>query len=180
MFQLLNLANWCGSSPYASSVDQSVQPTALARRTLVALPPAVERVGQMFTAQQYRARAAEFRAFLTNIPRSPNETRECRDLEQTYTTLAETRTIPFAAVDLVPARVHDEKKNPGPCGRAGVDRRMGEGLGAEGTPSGSLAPSNAFRAILFRERSPEPYSSYFVITPTAQRAVDRNPQTSQM
>jgi hypothetical protein len=43
----------------------------------------------MFTAQQYRAKAAEFRAFLTNIPRSPNETRECRDLEQSYTTLAE-------------------------------------------------------------------------------------------
>jgi hypothetical protein len=43
----------------------------------------------MFTAEQYRAKAAEFRAFLTNIPRSPNETREFLDLEQTYTTLAE-------------------------------------------------------------------------------------------
>jgi hypothetical protein len=38
----------------------------------------------MFTAEQYRAKAAEFRAFLTNIPRSPNETREFLDLEQTY------------------------------------------------------------------------------------------------
>jgi hypothetical protein len=35
------------------------------------------------------SQAAEFRAFLTNIPRSPNETREFRDLEHTYTTLAE-------------------------------------------------------------------------------------------
>jgi hypothetical protein len=43
----------------------------------------------MFTAQQYRAKAAEFRAFLTNTSRSPNETREFRDLEMTYTTLAE-------------------------------------------------------------------------------------------
>jgi hypothetical protein len=43
----------------------------------------------MFTAEQYRAKAAEFRAFLTNTSRSPNETSEFRDLEQTYTTLAE-------------------------------------------------------------------------------------------
>jgi hypothetical protein len=41
------------------------------------------------SAEQYRAKAAEFRAFLTNTPRSPNETRAFRDLEQTYTTLAE-------------------------------------------------------------------------------------------
>ena len=40
----------------------------------------------MFTAEQFRAKAAEFR---TSIARSPNETREFRDLEQTYTTLAE-------------------------------------------------------------------------------------------
>jgi len=48
-----------------------------------------ERACQMFTAEQLRAKAAEFRAFLTHTPRSPNETREFRDLEQTYTTLAE-------------------------------------------------------------------------------------------
>jgi hypothetical protein len=36
----------------------------------------------MFTA--YRAKAAEFRAFLTNAPRSPKETSEFLDLEQTY------------------------------------------------------------------------------------------------
>ena len=43
----------------------------------------------MFTAEQYRAKAAEFRALLTDTPRSPNETREFRDLEQSYTRLAE-------------------------------------------------------------------------------------------
>jgi hypothetical protein len=43
----------------------------------------------MFTAEQYRAKAAEFRVFLTNTSRSPNETKEFRDLEQTYTRLAE-------------------------------------------------------------------------------------------
>jgi hypothetical protein len=43
----------------------------------------------MFTAEQYRAKAAEFRAFLTDIPRSPGEIREFRDLERIYTTLAE-------------------------------------------------------------------------------------------
>ena len=43
----------------------------------------------MFSAKQYRAKAAEFNALLTDTPRSPNETREFRRLEQTYTTLAE-------------------------------------------------------------------------------------------
>jgi hypothetical protein len=53
------------------------------------LPLATERACQMFTAEQYRAKAAEFRALLTNTSRSPNETSEFRDLERTYTTLAE-------------------------------------------------------------------------------------------
>jgi hypothetical protein len=43
----------------------------------------------MFTAQQYRAKAAEFTGFLTDIPRSPGEISEFRDLAQTYTTLAD-------------------------------------------------------------------------------------------
>ena len=50
---------------------------------------AAERACQMFTAEQYRAKAAEFNAFLTNALRSSSETSELRDLEQTYTTLAE-------------------------------------------------------------------------------------------
>lgn len=43
----------------------------------------------MFTAEQYRAKAAEFNAFLADTPRSANETSEFRNLAQTYTTLAE-------------------------------------------------------------------------------------------
>ena len=43
----------------------------------------------MHTAQQYRAKAAEFRALLADTVRSPDELRELRGLEQTYTTLAE-------------------------------------------------------------------------------------------
>jgi hypothetical protein len=43
----------------------------------------------MFTAEQYRAKAAEFRTLLNDTPRSLNEATEFRDLEQTYTTLAE-------------------------------------------------------------------------------------------
>jgi hypothetical protein len=52
-------------------------------------PAGTERACQMFTAKQYRAKAAEFKAFLTDIPRSPSEIKEFRDLEQIYTTLAE-------------------------------------------------------------------------------------------
>ena len=43
----------------------------------------------MLTAQQYRAKAAEFRTFLADTSRSPNEMKEFRKLEQTYKTLAE-------------------------------------------------------------------------------------------
>jgi hypothetical protein len=43
----------------------------------------------MFSAEQYRSKAAEFRTLLTNLPRSEKETSEFRNLEQTYTTLAE-------------------------------------------------------------------------------------------
>ena len=53
------------------------------------LPLARERACQMFTAQQYRAKAAEFRAFLTNTSRL------------TYTTLAENEE--WMAVHLLPS-----------------------------------------------------------------------------
>jgi hypothetical protein len=43
----------------------------------------------MFTAEQYRAKAAEFTGFLSDMPRSPSEMSEFRDLAQTYTTLAD-------------------------------------------------------------------------------------------
>ena len=42
----------------------------------------------MFTAEQYRAKAAEYRGLLDS-PRSPSETKEFRDLERTYTTMAD-------------------------------------------------------------------------------------------
>jgi hypothetical protein len=43
----------------------------------------------MFSAEKYRAKAAEFRALLTSMPLSSNETSEFRNLKHTYTTLAE-------------------------------------------------------------------------------------------
>lgn len=43
----------------------------------------------MFSAEQCRTKAAEFRALLMNIRHSPNEASELRNLEQTYTTLSE-------------------------------------------------------------------------------------------
>ena len=43
----------------------------------------------MFSAEQYRSKAAEFRTLLANLLGSAKETSEFRNLEQTYTTLAE-------------------------------------------------------------------------------------------
>jgi hypothetical protein len=82
------LANWC-NRPHmrCSSTDRFDSRRRKGRPVVLRL--ATERACQMFTAQQYRAKAAEFRSFLANAPRSPNETSEFRDLEQTYTTLAE-------------------------------------------------------------------------------------------
>lgn len=42
----------------------------------------------MYTAEQYRAKAAEYEELLAD-PRSPGETKELRNLEQTYSTLAD-------------------------------------------------------------------------------------------
>ena len=53
----------------------------------------------MFSAEQYRAKAAEFKALLTITPRSPSETSELRNLEQTYTTLAENEDWMAANID---------------------------------------------------------------------------------
>ena len=43
----------------------------------------------MFTSEQYRAKAAECRAILTDTPHSPKESSELRNLEQSYKVLAE-------------------------------------------------------------------------------------------
>ena len=53
----------------------------------------------MFSAEQYRAKATEFRALLAITPRSPSETSELRNLEQTYTTLAENQEWMAANID---------------------------------------------------------------------------------
>ena len=53
----------------------------------------------MFSAEQYRAKAAEFRTLLIDTPRSPSETKEFRDLEQIYTTLAENQEWMAANID---------------------------------------------------------------------------------
>ena len=60
----------------------------------------------MFSAKRYRAKATEFRALLTITPRSPSETSELRNLEQTYTTLAENEDWMAANID---KRVHRGK-----------------------------------------------------------------------
>ena len=54
----------------------------------VELPPWRERARLMFTAKQYRAKAAEYTELL-KAARLPAETREFRKLEQSYLTLAE-------------------------------------------------------------------------------------------
>jgi hypothetical protein len=87
MFQLL--ISLIGAIVPICVEDRPNQCNRVGKEETVVLPPAAERACQMFTADQFRAKAAEFRALLTNIARSPNETREFRDLEQTYTTLAE-------------------------------------------------------------------------------------------
>jgi len=87
MFQLL--ISLIGALVPICVVHRPINATTAPAREETVLPPAVERAWQMFTAEQFRAKAAEFRALLTNTGRSPNETREFRDLEQTYTTLAE-------------------------------------------------------------------------------------------
>ena len=66
----------------------------------------------MFTPNQYRAKAAEYREHL-NASRSPAETSEFRNLEQTYTILADNedwlvrnagKLVPASDYDIIPTR----------------------------------------------------------------------------
>jgi hypothetical protein len=67
----------------------------------------------MFSAGQYRAKAAEFRTLLTNTPRSPSETSELRNLEQTYTTLAENEEWMAVNIDrTIPRRKNRDNRIP--------------------------------------------------------------------
>ena len=74
----------------------------------------------MFTAQQYRAKAAEYRGLLDN-PRSPSETKEFGDLERTYAAMADNqewlarntdRVVSAFEYDIVPASETDQNKRP--------------------------------------------------------------------
>jgi hypothetical protein len=62
----------------------------------------------MFSATQFRAKAAEFRTLLTQSSCSPNETREFRDLEQTYTVLAENEEWMALHIDQTIQRIKDK------------------------------------------------------------------------
>ncbi len=69
----------------------------------------------MFSAEQYRAKAAEFRTLLTDIQRSPNETSEFRNLEQTYTTLAENEEWMAINIDKIIQQREDLDNRTGPA-----------------------------------------------------------------
>jgi hypothetical protein len=69
----------------------------------------------MFSAEQYRAKAAEFRTLLTDIQRSPNETSEFRNLEQTYTTLAENEEWMAINIDKTIQQREDLDNRTGPA-----------------------------------------------------------------
>ena len=61
----------------------------------------------MFTANQYRAKAAEYKGLLAD-PRSPAETSEFRNLEQAYATLADNEEwLALNASKIVPASHYD-------------------------------------------------------------------------
>jgi hypothetical protein len=105
------IAQWsCSSSFKAKSYCQSVP-------VLIVVPLAHERY-EMFTAKQYRAKAAEYREYL-NASRSPAETSEFRNLEQTYTILADNeewlalnagKIVPASDYDIVPTREDEQDK----------------------------------------------------------------------
>jgi hypothetical protein len=63
----------------------------------------------MFSATQFRAKAAEYRTLLTKIPCSPNEAKEFRDLEQTYTALAENEEWMAVHIDQTVQRIKDNE-----------------------------------------------------------------------
>jgi hypothetical protein len=54
---------------------------------------------KMSSSEPFRAKAAEFRELLAKAPHSPNEASGLRDLERTYTTLAENEEWMAAHID---------------------------------------------------------------------------------
>jgi hypothetical protein len=91
----------------------------------------------MFTANEYRAKAAEYRGYL-NSSRSPAETREFRNLEQTYTILADNEEwLALNAGKIVPATDYDitsiqEEEQDKPVAPAKYDERILRCLAAWG------------------------------------------------
>jgi hypothetical protein len=63
----------------------------------------------MFSATQFRAKSAEYKTLLSKIPCSPNETKEFRDLEQTYTVLAENEEWMAVHIDQTVQRIKDNE-----------------------------------------------------------------------
>jgi hypothetical protein len=66
----------------------------------------------MLCAEQHRRKAAEFRALLMNVLRSPNEMGD-RSLEQTYTTLAENEEWMASNLDKTIQRGRDPANHGG-------------------------------------------------------------------
>jgi hypothetical protein len=94
----------------------------------------------MFTANQYRAKATEYREHL-NASRSPAETSEFRNLEQTYTILADNedwlvrnagKLVPASDYDIIPTREEEEEEQDKPVARAKHDERILHCLAAWG------------------------------------------------
>lgn len=61
----------------------------------------------MFSSGPYRAKAAEFRELLAQASLSPDEASEFRDLERTYTTLAENEEWMAVHIDRTIRRIKD-------------------------------------------------------------------------
>jgi hypothetical protein len=99
----------------------------------------------MFSAEQYRAKATEFRALLAITPRSPSETSELRNLEQTYTTLAENEDWMAANID---KRVHRGKNRDNHAAPAEEDSAKFEAPGDDGDHASEYCPHHAPTEIL--------------------------------
>jgi hypothetical protein len=91
----------------------------------------------MFTTNQYRAKAAEYRGYL-DASRSPAETSEFRNLEQAYTILADNedwlalnagKIVPAPDYDIMPTREEEQDK---PVTPAKYDERILRCLAAWG------------------------------------------------
>ena len=98
----------------------------------------------MFSAEQYRTKAAEYRALLSNMSRSPHETSEFRNLEQTYTTLAENEEWMAINIDKRVQRRKNRDDRPGlDEGEEQILRCVGDGLDYAADTVATEAPTGA-------------------------------------